>query len=208
MTEEGLFEQLTAREHEILSLIVAGLSNQEIAGRLVIARSTVKWYIRQIYNKLGVDKRREAIARARESGLVADSLALPQRPHHNLVAQTTPFIGRQDDLDALAALLADPQIRLITILGPGGMGKTRLALETAARHVEHFADGVYFIPLQALSEPEHILPAIAEQTGFEFQPDERPPRQQLLDFLRHKSLLLLPDNFEHLLGGVGLLGEI
>ena len=70
MPARTLYEKLTAREHEILMLIAAGHSNQEIADQLVVALSTVKWYARQIFNKLGVDNRRQAIARAREAGLL------------------------------------------------------------------------------------------------------------------------------------------
>ena len=120
-------------------------------------------------------------------------------PHHNLPAQTTPFIGRETELADLACLLADPAIRLVTILGPGGMGKTRLALEIAGRRLDHFKHRVYFVRLARLDTSESIVPAIAEALNFSFY-EGGTPEQQLQDYLREKQLLLVMDNYEHLLG--------
>jgi hypothetical protein len=128
-------------------------------------------------------------------------------PRHNLPAQITPFIGREVELAELARLLADPTIRLVTILGPGGIGKTRLALEAATAQLEQFSQGVYFVSLAPLSDPNQITPTIAEALNFSFYAGGS-PQQQLLDYLRQKSLLLVMDNFEHLLDGVGLVQEI
>ncbi|MBZ0303626.1 MAG: LuxR C-terminal-related transcriptional regulator, partial [Anaerolineae bacterium] len=208
MTGTALFEALTQREHEILILVAEGLSNQEIADRLFVALSTIKWYIRQIYNKMGVDNRRQAIARAQEAGLLGAPPLPASMPLHNLPAQTTPFVGREAELDHLAALLANPEVRLMTILAPGGMGKTRLALEAAEQQIGRFPDGVYFVPLTALSSPDPLMHTIAEHTAYDFQSDGRPPLQQILDFLRPKRLLLVLDNFEHLLEGAPLVTEI
>ncbi len=74
-------------------------------------------------------------------------LPRPLAPLHNLPAQTTPLIGREVELAALERLLTDPAIRLVTILGPGGMGKTHLALEAASAQLKRFSQGVYFVPL-------------------------------------------------------------
>jgi predicted ATPase/DNA-binding CsgD family transcriptional regulator len=126
---------------------------------------------------------------------------------HNLPPQSTPFVGRTEELTQIAHLLADPTCRLLTLLGPGGIGKTRLALETAAAQLEHYRDGVYLVPLQALSSLDFIVPAIAEALHFQFYPGGE-PKQQLLDYLREKSWLLMLDNFEHLLDGVDLLTDI
>ncbi|HFQ92651.1 MAG TPA: tetratricopeptide repeat protein, partial [Anaerolineae bacterium] len=122
-------------------------------------------------------------------------------PSHNLPPEPTPFIGRRQELAQLAEFLTGTAVRLLTILGPGGIGKTRLALAAAADLVEKevFPDGVYFVPLTSLAAPEAIIPAIAEAVGFPFQSDNRPPRQQLFDYLRSRNMLLLLDNFEHLL---------
>ena len=130
-----LAQPLTPREEEILTLIGAGRTNRQIAGELTVAMSTVKWYVRQIYNKLGVVNRSEAVARARVLGLLAAEKQESEL-RHNLPVAATPFVGRADELAALAGLIADPQIRIITITGPGGIGKTRLALEAAARELQ------------------------------------------------------------------------
>ena len=140
---------------------------------------------------------------------------------NNLPIQPTPFIGRSAELAALDKLLADPDIRLVTIVGPGGMGKTRLALAVAerlinprrdapsARLYNDFPNGVFFINLAPLSETSHIVPAVADALNFPLQGgDDRSPQQQLLDYLRQKKLLLLFDNFEHLLDGVELVANI
>ncbi|MFQ5943559.1 MAG: protein kinase, partial [Anaerolineales bacterium] len=127
------------------------------------------------------------------------------RIRHNLPKQLTPFIGRSDELVALDKLLANPSARLITILGPGGMGKTRLALEVAtsvlsSAHSNGFSDGVYFVPLASLQSVDGIVPAVAEALGLRFS-KEGEIHQQLIDHLRQKSMLLLLDNFDHLVEG-------
>ena len=141
------------------------------------------------------------------------------RPEHNLPAQTTPFVGREHELSELAKLLDNPDIRLITILAPGGMGKSRLALEMAERVVNDgigsthvpsipgFANGVYFVNLAPLTATTDIVPSIAEAVGFHFHSGGE-QKQQIIDFLREKEMLLLMDNYEHLMDEVGLLSEI
>ncbi|MFN2103788.1 MAG: AAA family ATPase, partial [Candidatus Promineifilaceae bacterium] len=122
-----------------------------------VARSTVKWYVRQIYNKLNVNNREEAIGRARELGLIVGEEGAAR---HNLPAAATPFVGREDELAALAGLVADPQVRIITITGPGGIGKTRLALESAGREIcpqSLFRDGVFVVSLAPLETAEALL---------------------------------------------------
>lgn len=132
----------------------------------------------------------------------------PGKPRHNLPAQTTPFIGREEELSQIEQLIRDPNIRLITILGPGGMGKTRLALEAAESHLERFFNGVYFVALAPLSESESILTAIAESVGYTFEQDQRGEQQQLIDFLNGKELLLIVDNFEHVINGAPIISDI
>jgi hypothetical protein len=130
------------------------------------------------------------------------------KTHSNLPSQTTAFIGREDELTELTRLLSQPMTRLITIVGPGGMGKTRLSLETAEREIDHFANGVYLVELAPLNTAENIIPTLAEALGYQFQQDGRDSKQQLSDYLREKHLLLVLDNFEHLLDGVGIVADI
>jgi predicted ATPase/DNA-binding SARP family transcriptional activator len=133
------------------------------------------------------------------------STTVPAGPAHNLTPPTGPFVGRRAELAELDALLADPLKRLITITGPGGMGKTRLARAAARRQLAGpagrtgpagpFADGVYFVPLAGLNEPERLLPTVAETLGLRLERGE----EQLFAFLKGRSLLLVLDNIEHLL---------
>jgi predicted ATPase/class 3 adenylate cyclase len=137
---------------------------------------------------------------------------------NNLPTQLTAFIGRRSELDELEALIVDPGIRLVTILGAGGMGKTRLALAFAERQVDltceasidgdtRFPDGVYFVALAPLESRENLITAIAKAIKFQFYQGVE-PKQQILDFFCEKQLLLILDNFEHLLDGVPLVNEI
>lgn len=202
-----LFVPLTDREQDILKLLAEDLSDREIADRLVVAPTTVKWYNRQIFNKLGVESRKEAVAQAQALGLLASAETQPL-PAHNLPAQLTPFIGRTDELRDLNELLLNPPARLITILASGGMGKTRLALATAELALPHFPDGVFFVQLAPLTEINQLIPAIADSIGYQFSNDRRSIHQQLLDYLRAKQVLLLLDNFEHLLDAAALLSDL
>lgn len=128
-------------------------------------------------------------------------------PQNNLPNQTTPFIGREVELADLTKLIADPDNRLITLLGSGGSGKTRLALESARAQLSNFESGVTFVSLAPLSSAENIIPAIAEAVGFQFF-ERIEPREQLVSFFREKKTLLVLDNFEHILDGADLISEI
>ena len=131
----------------------------------------------------------------------------PDRPKHNLPVQATPFVGREGELCELARLLSEPGVRLVTVLGVGGIGKTRLAIEAGARQLDRFEHGVYFVALAGIEAVEAIVPATAQALGFSFY-EGREPRLQLLDYLHAKKLLLIFDNFEHLPGGASLVNDI
>lgn len=127
-------------------------------------------------------------------------------PVHNFPAPSTPFIGREAELAQLTELLANPACRLLTIAGPGGVGKTRLALQAAER-IDMFADGVYIVPLAALSSPEQIAPAILGALSLRSTGSD-PPDEQLLAALRDRELLLILDSMEHLLADIGLVSAM
>jgi predicted ATPase len=162
----------------------------------------------------------QAIKEKRDLPPPVDRFAKPLSPQkavrkHNLPVQPTPFVGREAELAELARLLANPGVRLVTILGAGGMGKTRLALEATAAQLDNYAHGVFFVPLAPLQSVEAIVPTVAEALSFSlYQGGEAvsfsfgEAQQQLLDYLRQKSMLLMMDSFEHLLDGVGLVTDI
>src|SRR5262249_7410653 len=115
------------------------------------------------------------------------------------------FVGRESELSEISRLLSDPACRLLTLAGPGGIGKTRLAIE--ATQQKHPVQRVYFIGLQPLTSPDDIINAIADGLDYHFYQGSE-PKQQLLDYLHDKAWLLVLDNFEHLLDTALLLSEI
>ncbi|HZG66584.1 MAG TPA: BTAD domain-containing putative transcriptional regulator, partial [Herpetosiphonaceae bacterium] len=108
----------------------------------------------------------------------------------------SPLIGRTSVLKEVIALLRSPDLRLLTCCGPGGAGKTRLALEAIRSLAAEFADGVVFVPLATLRDPALVIPAIVAALGLA-EHDARPPLVHLQDALRMRELLLVLDNFEH-----------
>lgn len=131
------------------------------------------------------------------------AVPLPQpAPSPGLPVYLTPFIGREREQAELAELLMRPGCRLVTVLGQGGVGKTRLAIETA-RALADFADGVAFVSLAPLAAPESIVLAIGDALGFAFM-GAGDPASQLLAHLRERNALLILDNLEHLLDPAGV----
>ncbi len=132
----------------------------------------------------------------------------------SLPTPATGFVGRAPEVRQIVDLLNDPTTRLLSLVGPGGTGKTRLAIQAAGEVAraggERTLDGVYYVPLAPLNAAEAIVTAIAQAVGFRFRQSDEPPRRQLLDFLRRKQILLVLDNLEHLLadGGAELPAEL
>lgn len=122
----------------------------------------------------------------------------------NLPAQLTSFVGRERELSELRALAR--AYRLVTVIGTGGTGKTRLMLQASAELVHEHADGVWLVELAPISDPELIVQAVARGLGIREDPG-RPLMDTVIDFLRTKSLLVLLDNCEHLIGTVAGLAE-
>jgi predicted ATPase/DNA-binding SARP family transcriptional activator/Tfp pilus assembly protein PilF len=129
---------------------------------------------------------------------------------HNLPDAGLPFVGRSAELTELMDSIIDPECRMLTLLGPGGVGKTRLALEAARRQVGVFPDGVFLAALRGVNTAEQLSIVLADALGCNFS-DQRSPSAQLSDFLRRKNLLMVLDNFEQLLtdpDSVSLLAEL
>jgi predicted ATPase/DNA-binding CsgD family transcriptional regulator len=204
-------EPFNQREVDILGLIKQGLSNQEIAHKLFLSLATVKWYNHNIFNKLGVNNRTQAIEKAQEYGLI-EQIAIPSisttlRLKHNLPARPNSFIGRKQELTSLRRLFQTKDIRLVTILGPNGVGKTRLSLELAHQLTPNFRDGAYFVSLAPLNDFALVASAIAHTFGIR-ETSGHTLQDTLADSLREWQLLLLLDNFEHVLPAALLVSEL
>jgi predicted ATPase len=131
---------------------------------------------------------------------------LDARPN-NLPAQTTPFIGRENPIRTVKKQLSDANVRLLTLSGAGGTGKTRLALQAAADMVDDFEHGVFFVPLAALKDPALVLQTIAR--AFDLREVAGKPLQgQLRDYLHGKQLLLVLDNFEQVIDSAPLVTDL
>ncbi len=174
----------------------------------------------RLYEQIRTENLSEyAVGQENEKGLPSASADL--RPAFNLPPALTPFFGRETELKQLEQLLLDPLYRLITLVGSGGIGKTRLALAAAKQALAHFADGVWFVDLAGLSSGEvqdseeadtifvenAIATAIAETLNLTFYESDR-PKIQLLSNLRHKDLFLVLDNFDHLLSGTNFIVDL
>ena len=126
---------------------------------------------------------------------------------HNLPDYPTAFIDRQVEQADLSKLLSNANCRLLTLIGPGGVGKTRLALQVAAQQVDQFKDGIFFIFVAVPKTPD-LLPALLAET-FKFHFFElKEPTELIKDYLREKNILLIIDNFEHLVEGAMFLSNL
>ncbi len=126
---------------------------------------------------------------------------------NNLPDQVTTFVGREEELTTIMDRLAEPDCRLLTLVGPGGIGKTRLSIEAAGRITDRYAHGVAYTDLQSLTDVQYLAETIAQSAGLQLS-GQIDPTEQLLDYLKEKEILLLLDNFEHLMDGAKLVSDI
>ena len=134
-------------------------------------------------------------------GLPTDFPPLKTLYRTNLPVPATPFLGRETEVAEVVARLTHPDTRLLTLTGPGGTGKTRLALQAAARTADHYPDGITWIPLAPLRDAALVIPSIARELSLTEQPDEQLVDTVATSLLGRRALLVL-DNAEHLLPGV------
>jgi non-specific serine/threonine protein kinase len=156
---------LSRREQQVAALVAEGLTDREIAKRLFISERTAEGHVQQIRNKLGFDNRaqiaswmtRQALA---SSASAPPAAAAPERHVlHNLPGQLTAFIGRDRELSEIRRLLQ--RARLLTITGPGGCGKTRLAIRVASEVLHRYPDGAWFVDLSAIADAALVPQALA-----------------------------------------------
>ena len=131
----------------------------------------------------------------------------PLKPRHNLLVPPTSLIGREAELAAAAHLLRGGQVRLLTLTGPGGVGKTRLATQLASELVDEYRDGVWFVDLAPIREERLVPFAIMDVLGVPGEGD-RPLSTTLIEALRWRHSLLVLDNFEQVAGAASLVGEL
>jgi len=200
-----------------------------LAGDRQAAQAQFETCKKTLWEELAAEPEPKTIALAEQIAAGAE-IQLRARPRHNLIAPVTPFFGREADLNAVRARITDRAFRLVTLVGEGGIGKSRLALEVAWQLREQFADGVWFVPLAGLEEKpaegsaneppaENNLPqvrsnlqdaiatAVAQALDHSLA-GQQAPREQLLAFLQERQLLLVLDNFEQLLAGADLVLDL
>jgi DNA-binding XRE family transcriptional regulator len=139
-------------------------------------------------------------------GQAADTPVLAA-PLTNLPDEPTPFIGREREIAAISSLLKQPPVRLVTLTGSGGVGKTRLALQVASTLLLDFRDGIFFVSLASLTDPTLVPSAIARTLGVKEQGGTS-LTDTLRDQLQDSQLLLVLDNFEHLLDAAATVAEL
>jgi transcriptional regulator with XRE-family HTH domain len=155
---------------------------------------------------LGLEGREFAEFEASARGPAARGKA-SESPRRAMPVPPIPLLGRETEVASVTGLLRRKDVRLVTLMGPGGVGKTRLALEVAGRSSEAFADGVAFVPLASLKDPDLVLSVVAQPLGVKDAGD-RPLQEGLIRHLEDKQLLLLLDNFEHLLEAVPVVCDL
>jgi predicted ATPase/DNA-binding SARP family transcriptional activator len=243
----GEFEQAIGYARRWLALDALHEPSHRLLMELYSASGQVSAALRQyelcmqiLQEQLGVEPEPETIAlyeHIRKGGMAGGSKvekmppaapgslptsAQPIKPQPaNFPTFLTLFVGRESELKDITRLLLDPERRLLTLMGPGGIGKTRLAVQAAIQAADlaadpvtpggsvkdskPFQDGIYFVSLIALSEASEIVQATAGALSFAFSSKGGiPPRKQLLDYLCGKDMLLVLDNFEHLLDDISL----
>ncbi len=162
--------------------------------------------VRLLAGALGLSEEERAAFEAAARGEAAPTESRPDRSH-GLPLQLTPFIGREREMGALRATLLRKDVRLVTLTGPGGTGKTRLALRVAEALLGEFADGVSFVPLAPITEPDLVAVVIGQEVGVTETP-ARSLTQSLEQHLRDRQMLLVLDNFEQVVSAAPLIARL
>jgi predicted ATPase len=191
----------THGEQVLLSSTVAGLARETLP-ECVTLKALGEYRLRDILQP-------EEVFQLCHPSLRADfpPLNTPGHLPHNLPTHPTPFLGREREVEEAVALLLQPGIRLVTLTGPGGVGKTRLGTRVAAEALDSFRDGAFMIDLARQTDPDLVPSATATALGLREQPGQT-LSQTLADYLRERTILLLFDNFEHVLPAAPLVSDL
>ncbi|MFN8528295.1 MAG: tetratricopeptide repeat protein [Anaerolineae bacterium] len=194
-------DPLNEEAHRSLILLLAR------SGQRGAALAQYDTCVRLLREELGVEpepETTELLTRIQSEQM--STVTLP-RPVTSLPVPSTPFIDRPGELQQIAERLTQPDCRLLTIVGPGGMGKTRLAMQTAVNMNAKFRDGVYYVPLATVQQGEFIPLEIARALGFSPQ-GVRDPVAELIGYLSGREVLIVLDNFEHLVEHAEVLSAL
>ena len=207
--------RLRAKERTDIPTFVRWLNDPEVREGIsaflpISSAQEEKWFENQLTLPLEEQTLFLQVARGERSAFRLNFVSTPIGPLpprlHNLPVQSTSFVGRQNEIGELKARLDDPHTRLLTITGPGGIGKTRLALQVASQLVDMYHGGVWFVELASLSDPALVPATILSTLGLSEQP-RRPPLTVLTEFFQGKFTLVLLDNCEHLIQVCAELAE-
>ena len=208
---------LSPNQRKLLDLILEhpDASVMLYRSRLNVSQSTYFAYLSDLIQALLLQLNTWVLEPAARATLTNTSTRLRQSVHHTsttspaqrLPASLTPLIGAQETVAAVGAILQRPGVRLLTLMGPGGVGKTRLSIDVGASLLEKFRDGVFFVPLETLNDPALVTTQIARSLNLETS-----GAQPLLDALKaalcERQILLILDNFEQLIDAGSLVVEL
>jgi predicted ATPase/transcriptional regulator with XRE-family HTH domain len=191
---------------ERAGLSVRGINDLERGARRTPRRDTLT-LLSNALDLVGDERARfEMAARGPDATYSPSHKGLSARPH-NLPVQPSPILGREREIEDVCRLLRRDDVRLVTLTGPGGIGKTRLSFQVAAQAIEAFPDGVWSVRLSRLTDPDLVVPAIAQI--FDLKDSGGAPLAEVMQrYLRDKCLLLVLDNFEHVVSAAPGVGEL
>ena len=195
-----------------LAGVAAGLAYTHKAGQpdearlagLIYAAASLRRYL--VTFKLPMPTNVESLYDETRADKESPGASIARRLMHNLPVQPTPFIGRAAQVATLKELILDSGVRLVTLLGPGGTGKTRLSLQVAQEVLDKFPHGVFFVPLADDTNADRLISRVAQQ--LDVREGDRPLLENIKDYLRDKSVLLVLDNFEQLISAAPVVAEL